>query len=110
MKLSPQYFHWQFCRQFLEKIRVNFTLLGTGSLSRAQEGRTASLGPLGGSLAADQKWCLLLQKVPSVGKKDHLSVFPHIRAHTEKKKRKSEREPKPTGLSCAFYDIYIFTI
>lgn len=88
MKLSPQYFHWQFCRQFLEKIRVNFTLLGTGSLSRAQEGRTASLGPLGGSLAANQKWCLLLQKVPSVGKKrSSLCLPPHPGTYWEEEKK-----------------------
>lgn len=106
MKLSPQDFHWQSCRQFLEKMMMNFIVLGTGSLSRAQEGWEASLGPMGGSLAADQDWCFLLQRTLSIEKTT--SVFPHIQAYNEVKERNPEKEPKPTGLSCASYDIYIF--
>lgn len=41
-------------------------------------------------------------------KENIFSVFPHIQAHTEMKERKPEKELRPIGLSCAFYNIYIF--
>lgn len=83
---------------------MNFIVLGSGSFSRAQEGRTASSGP------CCRPGVVLLPSEGSQHRKDCLSVFPHTKAHAEMKKTKPNKEPKPTGLSCAFYDIYIFTI
>lgn len=67
-------------------------LLGTGSPSRAQEERTASLGPEGSSLVATKSGASCFRGYSAQERKDCFSVFPHSQAHTKKKKKKQPKE------------------
>lgn len=69
-------------------------LLGTGSPSRAQEERTASLGPEGSSLVATKSGASCFRGYSAQERKDCFSVFPHSQAHTKKKKKQPKEEPK----------------
>lgn len=106
MKLSPQYLHWQSCRQCLKQTRMNF-IHWHWQPFQSPGGQGSFLRGCGCQPCCRTGVALLASEGSQHRKEKIFSVFPHIQAHTEMKERKPEKELKPIGLSCAFYDIYI---